>query len=651
MKLGYEANQLPKQSLPHLMSLSKRISPVGLLVAFMLIVSTAIVAIVAGHNWTARREVLVRAERNVSNLANSLAQHASRSIEEADLILSEIVERVENGATSFYQLDRLNRHMAERVRAVPPVRDLVVMDHNGYWLASSLRELAMYNNADREYFQYHKSNLSRAPRIQAPILSRAHGRWTIIITRRFDHSDGTFGGVVLATIDTEYFQNFYDTFNIGERGTISLLQRDGKLLIRRPFDASNMSKDISNSAFFRDGRADATAGFFRSVSPYDGVARLAAHQRLPEFPLIVWVALAEDEVLASWRAAAWTDALVAGLTLLLLGGLGTLTIIHLRRRQQLEKAMVESEHRYRLLADNAADMVVLAEFDGTRIYVSPSVTELLGYTTDEYLASNVFEISKPEDHRFLRTVFELMRDGAERQRLEYRLRRKDGQFIWVETTFKRVQGETLGTGRLIAVVRDISARKAMEMELQDANVRLNALASTDALTGIANRRTFDLAIEQESRRCERSGLPLSVLLIDIDKFKPYNDHFGHSRGDECLRQVAQALNRCTKRPGDVAARYGGEEFALILPETDEAGAAVVAEAARAEIAALKLEHPKSDLGMVTISVGFASAVAEADAVQIGLIENADMALYRAKASGRNRAVAFSSLSETQRKSA
>ena len=117
----------------------------------------------------------------------------------------------------------------------------------------------------------------------------------------------------------------------------------------------------------------------------------------------------------------------------------------------------------------------------------------------------------------------------------------------------------------------------MEIELQDANTRLKTLASTDFLTGIANRRSFDLAIEQESRRSNRSGAPLSVLLIDIDKFKAYNDYFGHSRGDECLRQVAQALNRCTKRPGDLAARYGGEEFSLILPDTDEAGAETVAE--------------------------------------------------------------------------
>ena len=154
--------------------------------------------------------------------------------------------------------------MAERVRAVPPVRDLVVMDHNGDWLASSLAELPRHNNADREYFQYHKKHLERSPLISAPILSRSTGRWTILITRRVDNSDGSFGGVVAAAIDVGYFQRFYDTFDIGKNGTISLMLRDGRLLIRRPFDAANLGKDMSNRAFFKDGRAVRDIGFYQN---------------------------------------------------------------------------------------------------------------------------------------------------------------------------------------------------------------------------------------------------------------------------------------------------------------------------------------------------------------------------------------------------
>lgn len=629
--------------------LPRGMSPTTLLAFFLFIVGSAIFTIVFLHNWDARKQALARAERNITNLSNSLAQHASRTLEEADLLISEIVERVENGAISTYQLERLNKHMAQRVGAVSAIRELSVLNENGDWLASSLAELPRHSNADRDYFQYHKEHLEASPRISAPLLSRSTGRSTILITRRVDNSDGSFGGVVAAAIDADYFQRFYNTFNIGEHGTISLLLRDGRLLIRRPFDAANLSKDITNRAFFKSGQAAATSGFTKIVSPFDGITRLAAYQQLPEFPVLVWVALEEKEVLAPWKKAALADAIVAAAMLGLITVFGLFTISHLRRKQQLERAVRDSERRYRLLADNAADIVVLVDFDGTRRYVSPSVTEMLGYTVEEYLASTAFDIAKPEQHAFLRAVLQLMSDGRERHRLEYQLRRKDGEYIWVETTFKLIQGESPEGRGLIAVIRDISNRKAMEIELQDANTRLKSLASTDFLTGIANRRSFDLAIEQESRRSERSSVPLSVLLIDIDNFKAYNDHFGHSRGDECLRQVAQALNRCTKRPGDLAARYGGEEFSLILPGTDEAGAGAVAECARREIEALKLEHPKSKFGVITISIGVASSVPNGKTAQEQFLKDADTALYRAKALGRNRVMLHSQIASKRSK--
>jgi diguanylate cyclase (GGDEF)-like protein/PAS domain S-box-containing protein len=594
------------------------------------------------HNWTARAQTLARAERNISNLTYSLAQHASRTIETADLLLTGIVERVENGATSAYQLDRLHRHMAARAAAVPQIRELGVMNENGDWLASSLSELPLFNAADRDYFRFHKENADRAPRINAPLQSRVNSRWIILITRRINNADGTFGGVATAAIDVDYFQRFYETFNIGEHGSISLFLRDGTILVRRPFEAANMGRDVSNIAFFRNGRAEAApSGHFRTKSPFDGRTKLAAYQRLSEYPLMVVMARGEDEVLAPWRQEVTVDAIVTATILSLMTSFGIFTIRQLRRRQQMEATITKSEERYRLLADNAADVVILLDFDGTRKYVSPSITEAMGYGVEEFLASPSFDMVHPEQRPFVHTVFKVMKDGSERQRLEYQLRRKDGSYVWVETNFKLVRdtdGEPTG---VIAVVRDVSTRKAMEIELQTANTRLKSLAATDFLTGIANRRSFDLAIDQECRRSARSGAGLSVLFIDIDNFKGYNDYFGHSEGDECLRQVAQALNRCTKRPGDLAARYGGEEFALILPETDEAGAADVAEVARHEIAALKIDNPESKYGIVTISVGVAFMPGQSREDPDSLLKNADIALYKAKSRGRNQVVAWS----------
>lgn len=165
------------------------------------------------------------------------------------------------------------------------------------------------------------------------------------------------------------------------------------------------------------------------------------------------------------------------------------------------------------------------------------------------------------------------------------------------------------------------------------------LATTDALTGIGNRRRFDEMLEREWDRASRSGTPISLLLIDVDHFKRYNDLYGHVAGDECLRRVAETLRMLAKRPTDVCARYGGEEFALILAETPLSGAVTLAEEAVAAVRALGIEHGASEHGRVTISAGVASVVPAASHDPTPLVDAADEALYAAKRQGRDRAVA------------
>ncbi len=176
-------------------------------------------------------------------------------------------------------------------------------------------------------------------------------------------------------------------------------------------------------------------------------------------------------------------------------------------------------------------------------------------------------------------------------------------------------------------------------ELLDANARLEILASQDALTGLANRRSFDQALEVEIRRAQRRGSSLSLMLLDIDLFKRYNDHYGHLAGDECLRTVAEVLKQCVRRPGDLAARYGGEELVVILPNTAREGAEAVARAFMDALEQRNLPHQDSPFARLTTSVGVASLTPDAqDAARLALklIEAADQALYRAKADGRNR---------------
>lgn len=167
---------------------------------------------------------------------------------------------------------------------------------------------------------------------------------------------------------------------------------------------------------------------------------------------------------------------------------------------------------------------------------------------------------------------------------------------------------------------------------------LERLATTDALTGLANRRRFDVHFAAEVARAARSGEPLTLVLCDVDHFKRYNDRYGHLRGDAALVEVARALEKNVRRPADLAARYGGEEFALVLPETSREGAANVAERLRASIRDLAFEHEGNDgHGVVTVSAGVATVLGGGWTVE-EILSLADRALYDAKASGRDRHV-------------
>jgi len=173
--------------------------------------------------------------------------------------------------------------------------------------------------------------------------------------------------------------------------------------------------------------------------------------------------------------------------------------------------------------------------------------------------------------------------------------------------------------------------------LEAANRELETLASADGLTGVANRRAFDRGLEREWRRAVRARAPLSLLLIDVDFFKAYNDRYGHAAGDDCLRGIASTLSVGARRAGDLVARYGGEEFAVVLSDCTDESARQLAERLRQRIEGLVLPHGASEVAPhVTISVGGATVMPRSGATAGDLVRRADEALYRAKDLGRNR---------------
>lgn len=171
--------------------------------------------------------------------------------------------------------------------------------------------------------------------------------------------------------------------------------------------------------------------------------------------------------------------------------------------------------------------------------------------------------------------------------------------------------------------------------LEDANCKLEFLSNTDGLTGIANRRSFDRALSLEWMRAQRSNSPLSLILLDVDHFKRYNDHYGHLAGDDCLRAIARVLALGGQRATDVTARFGGEEFVVLLPSTSPRGALEIAKRIRHEVMELALPHVGTPMGIITVSLGVACQAPSPRHASDALLQEADSALYRAKQSGRN----------------
>jgi diguanylate cyclase (GGDEF)-like protein len=205
--------------------------------------------------------------------------------------------------------------------------------------------------------------------------------------------------------------------------------------------------------------------------------------------------------------------------------------------------------------------------------------------------------------------------------------------------FKPVS-EVVLSAKVRAMQRIVQMRDSLVVltrKLDEANRELTRLSAIDGLTGIPNRRQFDEALQREWRRGMRGRLPLSLVLVDVDFFKQFNDTYGHQAGDDCLIAVARQLGSQLKRPADVVARYGGEEFAAVLPETGREGALLVAESMRAAVKALGIPHASSTASnMVTISIGVATLAPQLPDGAPGMLAAADRALYEAKRQGRNR---------------
>jgi diguanylate cyclase (GGDEF)-like protein len=500
----------------------KRLSITFWATVFVTVVCLSLVGVDVWRSLNARSEQLLEKERQGANLARAMAQQADDTIKAADIALADIVERIESDGSSVRALARLQQQMRAQVANLPQLVGLFVYDESGSWIANSRAVVSQaYNNADREYFIYHRTHTERGPHVGLPVISRSSGKWIMPVSRRLNKPDGSFGGVVLATLDIDYFRRFYESFDLGTRGAVALLSNDGTLLLRQPFDSGRVGSSMRDSELFRhyaaaSGTARTGSAFFHSF--HDKEVRLNSFRPLEHYPLFVTAALSREEMLENWRRDTFTRSIGVVVLAALLGFFGKRLVDQIKLRVQ-----VEAELR-------------------------------------------------------------LARDA-----------------------------------------------------LESANHTLERQAMSDGLTGLANRRQFDVTLGNEFSRAMRHQDTLAFIMIDVDYFKQYNDMYGHSAGDEVLRAVSKLIRALTpKRPGDLTARYGGEEVGILLPNTDLAGAQAVAERIREAVQNLQMAHNGSPFGVVTLSAGVATIAPQRGVHMAGmLVEAADKALYVAKSAGRN----------------
>jgi diguanylate cyclase (GGDEF)-like protein len=448
-----------------------------------------------------RRDAWDKAEQTSKNLLQVFERDIARNIEIIDLTLRAVVDNLKAPGVAEATPELRQLILFDRASTARDLGVMLVLDENGDSVidASSVPPRKL-NNADRDYFQAHKANPKLGLHISRPLLSRLTGSRIVVLSRRIDKPDGSFGGIVLGSLKLSYFGSLFDQLGLGQDGAINLYLRDGTRLMRYPYDEADIGVNIAGTPNFKRFVGD-RRGDFVGMSVRDGVERHYAFTQVGDLQLVINVALSTREIEAAWR----------------------------------NKALV----------------------------ISAIVVALCGLTV------------------FLSLLYG----------------------------------------------RDLRRRAALLAEVAH-------LSRTDGLTGLANRRHFDEVFERGWKSARRSGKPLSLLIVDADHFKRYNDRYGHAVGDEVLRGLARCLAATAHRPDDLVARIGGEEFGILLPDTDAAGAMRVAGKVHEAVATLGVAAAGIGPGAVTVSVAVATGAGASGGAGT-LYGAADAALYAAKEGGRN----------------
>ncbi len=309
-----------------------------------------------------------------------------------------------------------------------------------------------------------------------------------------------------------------------------------------------------------------------------------------------------------------------------------------------QKELKDKSEKLEIAIAGTNDGLWLWDLENNHEWHAPQWKILLGYDDNDEIPENYFSWESrihPDDKEKVLNILKQHLEHNVAYDCEQRLRTKSNEYKWFRDRGTAIRDESGKPIRMGGSIQDISKLKKAEERHDNLNKELEILSMQDGLTGIANRRMFDQRLKHEWARSLRKKQPLSLILVDIDLFKTYNDIYGHVAGDECLKNITQTLSNVIKRPSDLVARYGGEEFVLLLPETDAIHANYLAEECSKKILEQQIPHKKLNVNSyVTISLGVCTTIPDSDKQVLSLVESADKALYQAKNNGRNQVISI-----------
>ena len=308
----------------------------------------------------------------------------------------------------------------------------------------------------------------------------------------------------------------------------------------------------------------------------------------------------------------------------------------------IDNRMAPGSAVYKTLLESTKAIPWKIDWDSKQFaYIGPQIEALLGWAPSSWESVGDWASRMhPADREWVVDFCVAQSQAGVDHEADYRALTRDGRYVWIRDVVHVVRKPDGTVDSLVGFMFDISERKRTEQQLISLQKEMEELSFRDGLTGVANRRRFDAIIELEWSNARRNRQPLSMLMMDIDYFKQYNDRYGHLEGDACLKHVARILNSAATRARDLLARFGGEEFVLVLPETDEAAAGKLAERCRSLILAEQIPHEPSPIGPVlTISIGAGTVIPGHDDELRPFIDAVDKRLYQAKQQGRNSVVA------------